>query len=188
LTVPDISPWEIKDGSQYPFVCEMDITYKVIQIASDSKFYGPVGMPIKSPNYTYLDFPSTALPALKPFPLPNEPKTPTIDIKPVGLVNPLNSPTRQLFKANLAASKTQNDLTQTANAEKYLADTANVNSSTPLIPNTAITSNVSNSTTSTPPQNFGKQPEYDSLTGDYKRNIFGQIKLFKARGVDANQN
>jgi hypothetical protein len=30
LSVPDISPWEIQEGKQAPFVCELDITYKVI--------------------------------------------------------------------------------------------------------------------------------------------------------------
>jgi len=188
LSVPDISPWEIKDGSQYPFVCELDITYKVIQIVSDSNFYGPYDMKIKSPNYTYLDFPEKA-----PLPPPNNfdeiprPAMPAIDIKRIGVLNPLNSPTRQLLKANLAASNVEDDLTQTTNAEKYLADTANITPATSLLPNTATTSNVSNTTTSTP-QNFGKQPEYDPKTGDYKRNIFGKIKMFKTRGVDNNQN
>ena len=188
LNVPDISPWEIKDGSQYPFVCELDITYKVIQTVSDSNFYGPYAMKIKSPNYTYLDFPEKA-----PLPPPNNfdeiprPAMPAIDIKRVGVLNPLNSPTRQLLKANLAASNVEDDLTQTTNAEKYLADTANITPPTSLLPNTATTSNVSNTTTSTP-QNFGKQPEYDPKTGDYKRNIFGKIKMFKTRGVDNNQN
>ena len=188
LNVPDISPWEIKDGSQYPFVCELDITYKVIQTVSDSNFYGPYDMKIISPNYTYLDFPEKA-----PLPPPNNfdeiprPAMPAIDIKRIGVLNPLNSPTRQLLKANLAASNVEDDLTQTTNAEKYLADTANITPPTSLLPNTATTSNASNTTTSTP-QNFGKQPEYDPKTGDYKRNIFGKIKMFKTRGVDNNQN
>jgi len=184
LTVPDISPWEIKDGSQYPFVCELDITYKVIQIVSDSKFYGPYNMKIKSPSYTYLDFPEKApLPPPYNFNQVSKPVMPAIDIKPITQKDLLNSPTRQLLKANLAASsmdaQAQNDLTQTTNAEKYLSENANVITPTPLVPNI---------NTPTPPQNFGKQPEYDPNTGDYKRNIFGQIKLFKARGVDANQN
>jgi hypothetical protein len=192
LSIPDISPWEIKNGSQAPFVCELDITYKVIQNTNDIPFYD---LPT-NPKYKEVlkNFPSTA-----PVPPPNDfnqvskPIVPAIDIKPIGLVNPLNSPTRQLFKANLAASNVEGDLTQTANAEKYLADTANktpagVNLTTPLLPNTAITSNTSNSTIPSIPQNFGKQPEYDPLKGDYKKNIFGQVKLFKVRGVDANQN
>lgn len=134
LSVPDISPWEIKDGTQYPFVCELDITYKVIQIVSDSNFYGPYAEEIKSPNYTYLDFPEKA-----PLPPPNNfdeiprPAMPAIDIKRIGVLNPLNSPTRQLLKANLVASNAEGDLTQTTNAEKYLADTANAsNTNTPL--------------------------------------------------------
>lgn len=137
LSVPDISPWEIKDGSQYPFVCELDITYKVIQIVSDSNFYGPYDMEIKSPNYTYLDFPEKA-----PLPPPNNfdeiprPAMPAIDIKRIGVLNPLNSPTRQLLKANLASSmdtQAQNDLTQTTNAEKYLSENTNAsNTNTPL--------------------------------------------------------
>jgi len=192
MTVPDISPWEIKNGSQAPFVCELDIIYKVIQNTNDVPFYN---LPLDAKyNKVLKNFPSTA-----PVPPPNDfnqvskPVVPAIDIKPIGVVNPLNSPTRQLFKANLAASNVEGDLTQTANAEKYLADTANktpagVNLTTPLLPNTAITSNTSNSTIPSIPQNFGKQPEYDPLTGDYKKNIFGQVKLFKVRGVDANQN
>jgi hypothetical protein len=170
----------------------LDITYKVIQNTNDIPFYD---LPT-NPKYKEVlkNFPSTT-----PVPPPNDfnqvskPIVPAIDIKPIGVVNPLNSPTRQLFKANLAASNVEGDLTQTANAEKYLADTANktpagVNLTTPLLPNTAITSNASNSTIPSIPQNFGKQPEYDPSTGDYKKNIFGQVKLFKVRGVDANQN
>jgi hypothetical protein len=192
MTVPDISPWEIKNGSQAPFVCELDIIYKVIQNTNDVPFYN---LPLDAKyNKLLKNFPSTA-----PVPPPNDfnqvskPVVPAIDIKPIGVVNPLNSPTRQLFKANLAASNVEGDLTQTANAEKYLADTANktpagVNLTTPLLPNTAITRNTSNSTIPLVPQNFGKQPEYDPIKGDYKKNIFGQVKLFKVRGVDANQN
>jgi hypothetical protein len=59
LTVPDISPWEIKDGSQLPFVCEMDISYKVIQVGRG--FYGPKGsidLDKMNPNYIFNDFPS----------------------------------------------------------------------------------------------------------------------------------
>ena len=59
LTVPDISPWEIKDGSQLPFVCEMDISYKVIQVGRG--FYGPVGsidLKTMNPAYEFNDFPS----------------------------------------------------------------------------------------------------------------------------------
>lgn len=134
MTVPDVSPWEIKKGAQAPFVCELDITYKVIQNTNEVPFY-------KSPaNPAYVNvlknFPSTAPP-----PPPNDfskvskPILPTIDIKPVGVVNPLNSPTRQLLKANLAASRADSDLAQTAAAEKYLADTAGGNSATPLILN-----------------------------------------------------
>jgi hypothetical protein len=35
LSVPDISPWEIEKGKQAPFVCELDITYKVIYTKND---------------------------------------------------------------------------------------------------------------------------------------------------------
>ena len=66
----------------------------------------------------------------------SKPVMPAIDIKRVGILNPLNSPTRQLFKDNLASSmdtQAQNDLTQTTNAEKYLSENANVsNTNTPL--------------------------------------------------------
>jgi hypothetical protein len=196
MTVPDVSPWEIKNGSQAPFVCELDIVYKVIQNTNLTPFYNS----IKDANYKLNEFPSTAPPALKPFPLPNVPKTPTIDIKKVGAVNPLNSPTRQTLKANLAASRAEGDLAQTAAAEKYLADTAGGNSATPLILNNPqAPTNFNplpqvklpvqeNKSLIVPPQNFGKQPEYDSKTRDYKRNIFGQVKLYNVRGVDNNPN
>lgn len=137
MTVPDVSPWEIKNGSQAPFVCELDIVYKVIQNANDVPFYHSIG----NPNYKLKNFPSTA-----PVPPPNnfsklpKPKLPTIDIKKVGAVNSLNSPTRQLLQANLAASRAEGDLAQTAAAEKYLSDTAGGNSATPLILNNSQTS------------------------------------------------
>jgi hypothetical protein len=132
--VPDISPWEIKNGSQAPFVCELDITYKVIQNTNEVPFYNSPA----NPGYEALlkNFPSTA-----PVPPPNDfskiskPALPTIDIKPIGVLNPLNSPTRQLLKANLAASRAEGDLAQTAAAEKYLSDTAYGNSATPMILN-----------------------------------------------------
>jgi len=134
MTVPDISPWEIKNGSQAPFVCELDITYKVIQNTNEVPFYNSPA----NPGYEALlkNFPSTA-----PVPPPNDfskiskPALPTIDIKPIGVLNPLNSPTRQLLKANLAASRAEGDLAQTAAAEKYLSDTAYGNSATPMILN-----------------------------------------------------
>ena len=139
LSVPDISPWEIKNGSQAPFVCELDITYKVIQNTNLAPFYN---LPT-NPKYKEVlkNFPSTAL-----VPPPNNfdeiarPVVPAIDIKKVGAINPLNSPTKQLFKANLAASNAEGDLAQTAGAEKYLADTAGGNSATPLIFNNSQSS------------------------------------------------
>jgi hypothetical protein len=33
ITIPDNSPWEIQENSQVPFICEFDITYKVIPSA-----------------------------------------------------------------------------------------------------------------------------------------------------------
>lgn len=56
LTVPDISPWEIQAGSQFPFVCELDITYKVIETQVDLDFYG--GGVITPPPANYDDFPT----------------------------------------------------------------------------------------------------------------------------------
>jgi hypothetical protein len=135
LSVPDVSPWEIKTGAQAPFVCELDITYKVIQNTNDVAFYNPLA----NPGYAAIlkKFPSTApLPPPNDFSKVSKPSLPTIDIKPIGVVNPLNSPTRQLLKANLAASRADSDLAQTAAAEKYLSDTAGGNSATPLILNT----------------------------------------------------
>ena len=191
LSVPDVSPWEIKNGSQAPFVCELDITYKVIQNTNLASFYN---LPT-NPKYKEVlkNFPSTA-----PVPPPNNfdeiprPAMPAIDIKRIGVVNPLNSPTRQLFKDNLAASsmdaQAQNDLTQTANAEKYLADTAGGNSATPLIVNTPMSSTVSNTNTPVQTPKWSYQREYDSKTRDWKKNIFGKDKLFKVRAVDNAEN
>lgn len=51
MTVPDISPWEIKNGSQAPFVCELDITYKVIQNTNNVPFYFAPDLPtLPEPN------------------------------------------------------------------------------------------------------------------------------------------
>jgi hypothetical protein len=51
MTVPDISPWEIKNGSQAPFVCELDITYKVIQNTNNVSFYfAPDSPMVSEPN------------------------------------------------------------------------------------------------------------------------------------------
>ena len=38
MTVPDISPWEIELGKQAPFVCELDISFKVIH-TKEQDFY-----------------------------------------------------------------------------------------------------------------------------------------------------
>ena len=134
MTVPDVSSWEIKKGAQAPFVCELDITYKVIQNTNEVPFYNSPA----NPGYEALlkNFPSTApLPPPNDFSKISKPSLPTIDIKPIGILNPLNSPTRQLLKANLAASRADGDLEQTAAAEKYLSDTAYGNSATPMILN-----------------------------------------------------
>jgi hypothetical protein len=189
LTVPDISPWETKDGSQYPFVCEMDITYKVIQTVADSDFYGPNGGTIASPTYNHLDFPSTA-----PVPPPNDfskvskPSLPTIDLvklkpTPLAKFEPLNSEKINGFKQEI---QTQAEL-ESMSMEQVNQMTGNAIKQNKIVtnPTTPPITDVAN--TATPPQNWSKQPEYDSKTGDYKRNIFGKIKLFKVRGVDNNQ-
>jgi hypothetical protein len=41
MTVPDISPWEIQLGKQAPFVCELDISFKVIN-TTEQDFYDTV--------------------------------------------------------------------------------------------------------------------------------------------------
>jgi hypothetical protein len=88
LTVPDISPWEIKNGSQLPFVCEMDISYKVIQVGKG--FYGPQGsidLDKMNPNYIFNDFPSSVkLPPPNNFNSLPRPQIPTVDL--VKLPNP----------------------------------------------------------------------------------------------------
>ena len=189
LTVPDISPWEIKDGSQYPFVCEMDITYKVIQTVSDADFYGLNGGTISSPTYNHLDFPSTA-----PVPPPNDfskvskPSLPTIDLvklkpTPLAKFEPLNSEKINGFKQEI---QTQAEL-ESMSMDQVNQMTGNAIKQNKIVTNPTTPPAMEVANTTTPPQNFGKQPEYDAKTGDYKRNIFGKIKLFKVRGVDNNQ-
>jgi hypothetical protein len=88
LTVPDISPWEIKEGSQLPFVCEMDISYKVIQVGKG--FYGPNGLidyDAQNPAYQFNDFPSKVqLPPPNNFNSLPRPQIGTVDL--VKLPNP----------------------------------------------------------------------------------------------------
>jgi hypothetical protein len=190
LTVPDISPWEIQDGSQYPFVCEMDITYKVIQTVSDSDFYGPNGKTITSPNYDYLEFPSTA-----PLPPPNDfnkiskPSLPTIDLvklkkTPLAKFEPLNSEKISGFKQEI---QTESEV-ETMAMNQVNQMTGNAIKNNKIVTNPSNNEILNANNVSVPPQNFGKQPEYDAMTGDYKKNIFGQVKLFKVRGVDNNPN
>ncbi len=103
LTVPDISPWEIQDGSQLPFVCEMDISYKVIQTNVDSTFYGVSGL-INSANYIFNDFPSSVkLPPPNNFNSLPRPQIGTVDL--VKLPNP----TLTQLKRNLADTDTRLD-------------------------------------------------------------------------------
>ena len=190
LTVPDISPWEIKDGSQYPFVCEMDITYKVIQTVSDSDFYGPNGKAIISPNYDYLEFPATA-----PLPPPNDfnkiskPSLPTIDLvklkrTPLAKFEPLNSEKINGFKQEI---QTESEVEAMA-MNQVNQMTGNAIKNNKIVTNPTNNEILNANNVSVAPQNFGKQPEYDAITGDYKKNIFGQVKLFKVRGVDNNPN
>jgi hypothetical protein len=40
MNVPDISPWEIEDGKQAPFVCELNISFTVIHVAGQSFYDG----------------------------------------------------------------------------------------------------------------------------------------------------
>lgn len=44
MTVPDISPWEIQNNRQAPFVCELDITFKVVHEHEDQEFYWDIAM------------------------------------------------------------------------------------------------------------------------------------------------
>lgn len=120
LTVPDISPWEIKDGSQYPFVCELDITYKVIQTASDSDFYGPNGKEIKSATYTHLDFPTNVkLPPQANFTDLTRPKAPNVDLvplkrTPLAKFESLNTQKLDTFKQQI---QTENELEEISMAQ-----------------------------------------------------------------------
>ena len=189
LTVPDISPWETKDGSQYPFVCEMDITYKVIQTVSDADFYGPNGGTILSPVYNHLDFPTTTpLPPPNDFNVVSKPSVPTIDLvklkpTPLAKFEPLNSQKIDGFKQEI---QNENEL-ERISMEQVNQMTGNAIKQNKIVTNPTNPPSMDAANTATPPQNFGKQPEYDPKTGDYKRNIFGKIKLFKVRGVDTNQ-
>ena len=125
LSVPDISPWEIKNGSQAPFVCELDITYKVIHTTNE-----------------IYDIPTN--PKYSPLPLPNDatqlkrPQMGQVDI--VKLPNTKlaaigNSDNISGLKMQIEGAGVATDLAQTTTAEKYLSDTAGKNSSTPLILN-----------------------------------------------------
>jgi hypothetical protein len=102
-------------------------------------------------------------------------------------------------RTDLPTIEANADIQQTNAAADYLrqtssnaSTTSNTAESNSFPVNTAITeksgggsSTSSNATSEN--QKWTKQPEYDPKTRDYKRNIFGKIKLFKVRGVDNNQ-
>ena len=62
ITIPDNSPWEIQPDSQVPFICEFDITYKVIY--NNNTFNDIAEGDI--PEYKYLDVTLPGLDFSKP--------------------------------------------------------------------------------------------------------------------------
>jgi hypothetical protein len=220
MTVPDNAPWEIQKNSQSPFMCEMDFTYKVINVARSENFYDG----ITPPGYNYSTLEKEGRLPLPPLQLPPRPSMSQIDMvklpktalnkfeftpKGAGEMSPYETFVQadndlyETQKAEEYLNSTRTDLpTLQANADIQQTDAAadylrQTSTNTPAAStqgesnsftmNNSTPTNVSNGNTSTP-QKWGKQPEYDPKTGDYKRNIFGKIKMFKVRAVDNNQN
>lgn len=75
MTVPDNSPWEIQTKSQAPFMCEMDFTYKVINVGT--KFYTDMAKP---PGYLYSTLEKEGRLPIPPLQLPPRPSMPQIDM------------------------------------------------------------------------------------------------------------
>lgn len=74
MTVPDNSPWEIQEKSQSPFMCEMDFTYKVINVGTD--FYSK----ITPPGYLYSTLEKEGRLPIPPLSMPPKPSMPQIDM------------------------------------------------------------------------------------------------------------
>jgi hypothetical protein len=203
ITIPDNSPWEIQTDSQVPFICEFDITYKVIY--NDNTFNNITESNI--PEYEYLD---ATLPGLN-FSKPLQPGN--NDIKKLQGLGPFFGK-QGSGETTMEGTINQNSFTggETSTSEvpnilepqswqmqgsgeapngSGIFNTIGTDTTDELIP-TSDSGNKSNSNefkinpSSTP--KWAKQKEYDPKTGDYKKNIFGKDKLFKVRGVDNIQN
>lgn len=121
MNVPDNSPWEIKAGSQSPFMCEMDFTYKVVSRATN--FYTEIA----PPGYSYGTLERKGkLPVI-------EPREFKIDTKSMQSVDMVKLPKTELSKplqftptdaGNQSPYQTfveaDNALYDTEKAEKYL--------------------------------------------------------------------
>lgn len=123
LNVPDNSPWEILSGSQAPFMCEMDFTYKVINVGRKESFYNE----IKIPGYIYSTLEKEGRLPIPPLQLPPRPSTPTIDLVqlPKTALNdfkfaPTDVNNRTPYQTFVDAD---NDLYDTQRAEEYLNST-----------------------------------------------------------------
>jgi hypothetical protein len=123
MTVPDNSPWEIQKKSQSPFMCEMDFTYKVLNVGRKENFYDG----ITPPGYLYSTLEKEGRIPLPPLQLPPRPSMPTIDMVqlPKTALNKFEftpkgagemSPYQTFVEAD-------NDLYDTQKAEEYLNST-----------------------------------------------------------------
>jgi hypothetical protein len=123
MTVPDNSPWEILSGSQSPFMCEMDFSYKVINVGRKESFYGT----IDPPGYLYSTLEKEGRIPIPPLQLPPRPALPTIDLVklPKTALNdfkftPTDFNNRTPYQTFVDAD---NDLYDTQQAEEYLNST-----------------------------------------------------------------
>lgn len=123
MTVPDNAPWEIQKNSQSPFMCEMDFTYKVINVGRKESFYDT----ITPPGYLYSTLEREGRLPIPPLQLPPRPSMPQIDMVKL----PRTALNKFEFTPKGAGEQTpyetfvqgDDDLYQTQKAEEYLNST-----------------------------------------------------------------
>lgn len=154
VSVIDNSPWEIMKGSQAPFICEIDITYKVIH--SDNNSYDT--------NLIAADISTNSSVARPPAALEIGPPVGSLDLQPVligGQLNPAYLPSPQLGSgdtigllkyeedvknANIGPLATQNTTSKFFNGnitQNAAGNIMNVN----LFPEAGTTTNIPKSST-----------------------------------------
>lgn len=123
MTVPDNAPWEILSGSQSPFMCEMDFTYKVINVGRKENFYGTIA----PPGYLYSTLEKEGRLPIPPLQLPPRPTLSQIDMVklPKTALNdfkftPTDVNNRTPYQTFVDAD---NDLYNTEKADEYLNST-----------------------------------------------------------------